>query len=397
MSDPLLVLRDAILQNPESPVISYLDQSGEIIEDLADAEYIRLGTSGLTFPRDCPTNFKSKRGAGPFYSLDAVVFVLKHRDDSFSVYLQEARKKGLAVVSLVDKKDLVDYLTTAGADSPFVDHDEALPTPVKGFKKLKRDTEERSFKETIGSGAVALKPRLVRDRNFDFISTTDFSFLHTAIKSALGITASDGGKKEKEVSNKKTDSKGKRSLLDQISSINRPTVGGQLDTESSKSESNSVPIIIIPNAPSSLINMYNVKDWLEKSKFVPPAEAKSNSTTKQSTVQVSHHFPGDPHPTIFQVIDTPSTLSSSDWKRVVGAIVLGNTWQFKGWKWSLPADIFANIYGFYVQWDDVQSDNVVSQWNVKRINVSRSKRHLDSTAVLDFWHHLSSRVKLLKQ
>lgn len=35
------------------------------------------------------------------------------------------------------------------------------------------------------------------------------------------------------------------------------------------------PVIIIPNAPTSLINMYNVAAFLQEDQFVPPAEARA--------------------------------------------------------------------------------------------------------------------------
>lgn len=389
MTDPLLVLRDALLQNPENPLISYLNGSGEAVSELTDAEYIRLGSSKVTFPRQCPTNFKSKRGTGPFYTLDAVIFVLKHRDDSFSVYLQEARKRGLSVVSLVDKKDLVEYLTVAGADSQYVDHGEPLPQPVRGFKHVRADA---AHAEDVSSAALdpnVSKMRQVRTRNYDYVTESSFAFIHASIKQVLGISETAEKKPAPRQKESRSGKPGK-SLMDHISSINQPHL---VPSETRHKDRTGVPIIIIPNAPSSLITLFNVKEWLERSRFVMPADAKAAATSKPSSVMVSFQFEGGDQPTQFMIIDAPSMLSSSDWNRVVAAVVLGNTWQFKGWKWTSPVDIFSNLVGFYVQWDDVQSDPVIGQWNVRRINISRSRRHLDSTSVLEFWHHLGQSMK----
>jgi len=66
---------------------------------------------------------------------------------------------------------------------------------------------------------------------------------------------------------------------------------------------------------------------------------------------------------------------------------LGPPWQFKDWKWSSPVELFSKTQGFYLHFDDSQVPDTVKSWNVKLLPVSREKhkRHLDRTAVLQFW------------
>lgn len=47
-------------------------------------------------------------------------------------------------------------------------------------------------------------------------------------------------------------------------------------------------------------------------------------------------------PVSYQIIDSAQKLKPEDWKRVAAVFVQGNTWQFKGWKWATPLEIFSN-------------------------------------------------------
>jgi parafibromin len=44
----------------------------------------------------------------------------------------------------------------------------------------------------------------------------------------------------------------------------------------------------------------------------------------------------------FLVLDAVDTLKDGDWERVVAVFATGPDWQFKGWKWEKPVDIFSN-------------------------------------------------------
>jgi parafibromin len=44
----------------------------------------------------------------------------------------------------------------------------------------------------------------------------------------------------------------------------------------------------------------------------------------------------------FLVLDAVDTLKDRDWDRVVAVFATGQEWQFKGWKWERPVDIFSN-------------------------------------------------------
>lgn len=147
------------------------------------------------------------------------------------------------------------------------------------------------------------------------------------------------------------------------------------------------PIIIVPSAITSLITMYNIKDFLENGVYVPTIDKKKVAPNKESRV-VINKMRGKDLPSVFHVIDSTTKMTSKDWERVVGVFVLGQGWQFKDWHWSTPVELFSNVRGFYLKYDDAVFPPEVKAWNVKPLTISKSKRHLDQTAALQFWNTL---------
>lgn len=64
-------------------------------------------------------------------------------------------------------------------------------------------------------------------------------------------------------------------------------------------------------------------------------------------------------------------LREEDWDRVVAVFVLGKSWQFKGWKWSQPAELFDRVLGVYLMIQGQTMEPEVSSWNCKVIKVCR--------------------------
>jgi hypothetical protein len=140
--DPLKLLRSAYqTRETDRNPFNYCSSSGEVLEKLEEAcTHITVLTSEascpfLIFPRSVSTNYRSKRGSGPYYPLDSVCFLLERRDDSYTNYLQDARRFGVMIVSLPDKRDLLDYLTAGDAKEEYAAVDTAaeIPTPLMLF------------------------------------------------------------------------------------------------------------------------------------------------------------------------------------------------------------------------------------------------------------------------
>ena len=153
------------------------------------------------------------------------------------------------------------------------------------------------------------------------------------------------------------------------------------------SSKKTVWIIIVPSGSAALLTLHNARDFLENSKYVSVAEARARGP-KPTSLKIEHFNQ------YFEIIDNPARLALSDWSRVLACFTLTSTWQFKGWKWETPLELFQHIVGFYVHFDDVAVDGTVAGWNVTKLALSRTKRHLDATAVMTFWNRINDAINL---
>ena len=138
----------------------------------------------------------------------------------------------------------------------------------------------------------------------------------------------------------------------------------------------------MPNAPTALISIFNARDFFENGTFLLPAEAKAKATSREPRLKIQRDGQE------FIILDNPMTLSEDEWEQVVAVFVTGATWQFKGWLWEDPMELFQRVCGFYLAYDDVKIEGPVSTWKVNRLLLSRNRRHLDSIISLDFWSKL---------
>ena len=65
-----------------------------------------------------------------------------------------------------------------------------------------------------------------------------------------------------------------------------------------------------------------------------------------------------------QVIDSVKRVRPEHWDRIVCVFVHGPAWQFKGWRWGSPAQIFQKALGMYVRYEDVSPPTTVVNWKV---------------------------------
>jgi hypothetical protein len=88
---------------------------------------------------------------------------------------------------------------------------------------------------------------------------------------------------------------------------------------------------------------------LGDSKFVEGSKISASGVVKPSkdmiTRQVTSHGSqgGEKRAFDYLIIDNPTKLKPEDWERVVAVISIGKDWQFKGWKWSTPVELFSHV------------------------------------------------------
>lgn len=398
-ADPLLDLRAAFLNNLS---ITYHSDDGTVIDSLDspsftfisiplptdDTTFVSATTSVHIYPRSTSTNFLSKRGTGPPHLLDSICLLLEKRDESFTEYLQEARRCGVGVVNLVDRRDVIDYVTTSNATSQFIDTLLELPETRMSFLP--------ETKEYLGARAKEdqdYKVKVCRARTREFLMTCedeskDFSWVGKLAKSCMD-RAIEQQKKDKQMMEEHRAKKEKTSLLDDLKQQSQQQSRdvdqhGRSSHSVSRSSTKASWIVILPSSANALITMYNAKGFFVDGVFQPASELRSKGKEPVFTV---------PHPQThhsIQFIDNPLRLTPSDWALVRLCIVSGEEWQFKGWKYGdTPQDNLNHINGVYFYYEDEEAvwrwKGEVGKWRVKGIALSRNKRHADQRALMQFW------------
>lgn len=160
------------------------------------------------------------------------------------------------------------------------------------------------------------------------------------------------------------------------------------------SKGRGVPIIIVPPGFSALLNMYNVESFLQDSTFTPWQTAKEQSEAAgkgRSDTVIMKRTVGRETPVIYHVKDNAKTISGKDWNRVVAVFTQGAAWQFKEWPYQDPVDVFQNVKGFHLRFEEEPKvPETVRSWDVKTLWISKNNRHRDRMAAMEFWSQLDS-------
>lgn len=172
------------------------------------------------------------------------------------------------------------------------------------------------------------------------------------------------------------------------------------ETQQLQKRSHQNPIIIIPAARTSLIQMVNALDILQELKFVTPEEkkAKLNNQNLYKESELIMHRRDNGKTVQFKVIDNISKLKPQDWERVVAVFAQGAQWQFKDWLLGegVPSRIFSKIKGFHLKLSGIPLDSNISKWSVTTIELDARKRHLDRARLLAFWDELDRYMLKIK-
>ena len=157
------------------------------------------------------------------------------------------------------------------------------------------------------------------------------------------------------------------------------------------------PLILVPPSTSTLLNLYNIKQFLEDGVFVPPEEAREANPNKEAYVRCLRTEGKDPkRPVKYHVTDRDPSRKE-DWERLVSVCALGKAWQFKRWPYKGAGsgdmvDTFLKVAGVYFHYADEPIDPLIKQWNVKLIPISRHNRANDGSAQRAFWEYLDAFV-----
>ncbi|KAL7273627.1 accessory factor associated with RNA polymerase II [Rhizina undulata] len=403
LSDPLSLLRISIQHDtpPTLTVTSGAPSSPSTTPiSLSDATYLHFFPCGPTtevasLPLSAPTRF-IKSDKTPV-DLRSIYFAWQHREDTIPDYISKAQSLGDEVVTnlaFLERLELVTWLEGGQEESEFIGPLQAAGAATAAGAAAGAGDElggsVSQGKASQSSQALAGKvrvtdPRLleiysyervVSNRNLHLrgIKPTDFSHVR---KQAEDFITRLRAQKDTMTPQPSSGSKHALPLRPGSTHPGKPAA--------SKSR-NKDPIILLSPSASSLLNMSNVKPFLESGVFSPPTPHSSSSPQLQ---HVSRLLP-TLHPTQpirFIIVDTPEKFKPDYWERVVAVFTTGQLWQFKNYRWSNPVDLFREVRGFYVGWDGERVPDTVKGWGGGVVNLSldRGRRFRDREVCEVVW------------
>ena len=152
------------------------------------------------------------------------------------------------------------------------------------------------------------------------------------------------------------------------------------------------PIILLSPSASSLLRMSNIRSFLEKGVYSPPDSSSLAAST--SVLHISRTLPGvDPSRALrFILVDSTEQFKPDYWNRVVAVFTTGQAWQFKGYKWQSPQELFSHVLGVYVGWRGENTPDAVKGWGRGVLSLQVDKwrgeaqgRWRDREVVEHFW------------
>ena len=137
-----------------------------------------------------------------------------------------------------------------------------------------------------------------------------------------------------------------------------------------------------------MLTLYNVRDLLEKHRYVSVAEKKAAGARRKQDLSITR-TKRDGTRAGYRVVDDPSILDEDDWTRVVAVFVAGPKWQFKKhYPWAAPVDILSNIRGFHLCYEGEAPHANIEKWNVFVMRIHKTIRHRDETIAVQFWNEM---------
>ncbi|VVT58058.1 uncharacterized protein SAPINGB_P006016 [Magnusiomyces paraingens] len=180
---------------------------------------------------------------------------------------------------------------------------------------------------------------------------------------------------------------------------------------SNGSRGNKDPIILLSPSTSALLNMGNVKAFLERGEFVPSTSSigasnlqyitrystrlagisggNGNSSSGKGGSAGSGSAGGHGVKVKFLVVDNVERFRPEYWDRVVAVFVTGQSWQFKTYKWSNPNDLFQKVAGVYLTYVGERVPPVLGSWtNITVATIPKNERFRDREAAELIWNQI---------
>jgi parafibromin len=192
----------------------------------------------------------------------------------------------------------------------------------------------------------------------------------------------------------------------------RPAANTSKPLSSAVSSKRSDPIILLSPSASSLLRMSNIKTFLDTGLFVPPDHATLSTQTTANLLHITRTMPSlGEKPFRFILVDSPEHFKPDYWSRVVAVFTTGQVWQFRGYKWREPQELFGHVLGVYVGekglpippevkgWGSSVKSFAVDRWDERAHGASveqetrMSRRWRDRETVEEVWRSIEGYMR----
>lgn len=368
-----------------------------------------------------------------FYNVEAVILALQAREERPGAYLAQAATAKVASFPTLDRAAILDYLLGRRSDWAGVLKISDLSASAAPGAPT---TTAASAGDAAASGTQGVKrPYKVNANDVEYVKRIRSQYevvLRTRNDALRGnIAALAGGAAVSRVAGAKVADfeSFRRAFSAKVEAARRAqgkagpggAHAGSAAAASARSGGVSAsgqvrkqraqdPIVVLSSSPTSLLNMFNIKQFLEEGIFVPPEEARQKARGVAdlvvSIISRGGGTAGQPGAGVgigrrILVVDSAEAVTrlggssasapgADPWNRVIAVFTTGQAWQFKTYKWSDPRELFKNVMGAYARWHNEPANPNVKDWNVLELVVDRSKRHTDKQVVSLFWRQLES-------
>ena len=342
-----------------------------------EGEDLMIGSS--KFPRKTKTPYRSKKGKGSLYELDTIWFWLQHEKAKFSVYFREARKNKIGTVSVEDQAEVSDYMRGRKDTCEYLEASTVDPEAfTQEVHEQKLDEKQQIDEQPLDIAGIQAQERAIHTRESIMLARKPLD----SVLKMFDDTINNSKKSSSSSDRKHSRSDPRKGSLSSSGNTKRRRLEHGPDAK--------VPIIIVPAATTSLITLYNAKQFLGQGGFQPSESLRSQGKPKQP-IEIQRQSVRDPKTNVrFHIVDDVKLVKN--WDRVVAVFVTGQNWQFKGFKWKTPVEILANIQGFHCHWGDEPVVNNIKKWRVLYMPIMKTMRHNDRGEVINFWKKLHERI-----
>jgi len=417
-----------------------------------DGDDLVFGHDQTRLNKDSESEFHSKKGRGAPYPLIALWHCYEQRALKYTQYMSNARKDGYPWVSVLDRKNVIAFLN-GSASAASLDNFKNVAAPAGTAPPPKRQktsrapsnhtqiqalstssttpvatskprtssssssssSTSRSSRRHRSSQQTTQKRKTTTTHRVSNVATQDWLIDEDALNKIVQIQS-----KERVFSDRSNFLLSKNNNANIFSNIvelvqatlqhdqvqkrkerraAKASTSTSNNDESSSSKGEGNPIIIVPSALRSLITTINATSFLQDGRYMSNTALKQKGIVKKPRLTIKAFPIANPtpgNPILYDVIDNPMILKPIEWRRVVCVFAFGPEWQFKGWKYSNPVELFNRTCGFFLHFADEKVHENIKKWSVKPIAISRGeeKRHEDKKIIWEFWKALDHFVAL---